>query len=242
MNLILTSYFTGSDNPMFGANKKGLHRIQQHSPDQFALMESWYRSVERHGLSAVVLHDELSDAFVEKYSTDQISFLRTPLQHPHLSINEERFILWRKFLLEKGDVEYALLTDLFDVHFLRDPFPFMEEHPESGLFTGDIQGKLLSDRKGKYTYTQIVKLFDDFPYWDNPKLGAGTVGGSRENLLKLLGGMEQLFLHFRQPRTDMAVFNYCAYSLFGGRIFCGPPFNSPFGGYVTGGDFIVVHK
>jgi hypothetical protein len=34
-------------------------------------MEAWYDSVKELGLSAVVFHDGLSDAFVRTYATDK---------------------------------------------------------------------------------------------------------------------------------------------------------------------------
>lgn len=230
--LIMTNYFTLKDDPQ----RVGV----RYAPDQFDQMQKWYDSVVRLGLSAVVFYDSLSPAFVQKHSCANVQFVPYVQQTPR-SLNDERFYCHLAFLAAHPEVEHAFLTDLFDLDFLRNPFDLIDDE-KYDLYCGNQGGGLLQQRKP--TQSRMLRAYAQVFHLDKVEVNAGLIGGSRENLLRLLGRMVFDFMQCRNLKnTNMGVFNRCAHDLFASdRILHGHPLHSKFRGFEADGDFYVRHK
>ena len=75
----------------------------------------------------IVFYDQLSTEFLEKYSTDRVSFVRCKLGN--YSLNDERFFIFREFISQLSPETYVITTDINDVVFNRKPLPLLlKEH------------------------------------------------------------------------------------------------------------------
>ena len=230
--VILTSYFTGKEDPQ--------HKFSRPT-DNDDLLRPWCESIQRLGLAGIIFHDRLSTRFTKKWRSFNIRFVRYPLQ-TSWSVNDERFLAWRNFLVTRTDLTHVLLSDLFDIVFNRDPFYFMQSRV-ARLFTGDIGGKVIGSKKSGYVNSKLRLAYGGLLFPRRKVLTAGLAGGSFSDILLLLEEMVQDFRRLDSSlNLNMGVFNRCAHSLFGDSIFCGPPLNSPLKRNSSNKEFYVKHK
>ena len=113
--LVLTSYFTGH----------GFHT----APDRFQKLQDWLKSVTRHRLEAVVLHNGLGDEFMARcnkyYSNLQFESVYLPFDYKRNSSCRQSVIALADYLERRPDVESVVVMDL-DRSMKRNVFPLME--------------------------------------------------------------------------------------------------------------------
>lgn len=233
-SIVLSAYFTGRPDPQ---------RACSHPPDCDDLLGPWHQSLMAVGLEAVVFHDGLSEEFTRRYVNDHVTFERyEPVTE--WSINDERFLCWLRFLESRPELEWILLTDLFDVEFRRDPFALMRERRDVDLFAGDDRGQRLGAPDGVWMRHKMLAAYGRIVHEGRTKLIGGTIGGRRRAMLELLRQMVAEFRRLGSSRNlNMPVFNRCAHDAFGeGRILSGAPFTSRFRSFERKGDFCLRHK
>jgi hypothetical protein len=211
-------------------------------------MAHWYTSIKRLGLKGIIFHDELTDSFVKKYTTENISFEKTFLGD--LSTNDERFFIYYEYL-KNNKYENVFLTDLSDVWFKKDPFEIIDDKYK--LWVGSEQEKI--DEK-KWIVRRFEKIYGKLfaEMMKGILYNAGIIGGSYSNIFKFLGAMTNQMNNLKANKKDilekyhdisfnMAAFNKVLYKQYNkSEIFTGEPLHSPFKSYLKGGDYYIFHK
>jgi len=258
-NVVLTTYFTGKPDPQGRSRGRFnyLKRIKTYLKakrggadaekfgvagiDDFERIQVWYDSLLKVGGKGVIFHDCLSDWFIEKYSRPDIVFERYDLTSER-SMNDERYYCYLSYLQRNTHVENAFLLDLFDVEYFRNPFDLIDDSAydiycggDPGEFNDKLNGEKMKATFGKAYYEHEIKLH------------AGTCGGNRTQLIKLLVRMTETFDDLTDKgimdNVNMAVYNKCVYDLFSkDRILWGNPLNSRFKAYEASGNFAIRHK
>ena len=211
-------------------------------PDDYNQMKNWYESIKKFNLNAVVVHNENSQAFVEKYTTDKIVFFNWDKKH-RPSYNDERFYAYHEYIVRHPKIQRVFFTDLYDVRFFGNPFKLMDLKPDCGLFFGEEAMSKSSSKwmvrkcremklqliKGSYSPGQII-------------YNAGIIGGHREHILKFLVDMEAVFKNIH-PRfnANMPVFNLCA-DRTASKIFSGHPLHNKFRSNKVPEGIYIKHK
>tara|TARA_B100000674_G_scaffold454015_1_gene426659 strand:- start:417 stop:1313 length:897 start_codon:yes stop_codon:yes gene_type:complete len=113
--VVLTCYFNSKKDPQ---------RNIKIDNDSYEYIKPWYETMKKQNLHGIIFYDNLSSNFISKYQTEKIIFIKSNIGK--YSINDERYILWYKFILY-NPYNYILMTDVSDVFINRDPFIFMKE-------------------------------------------------------------------------------------------------------------------
>ena len=183
MNLaLLTSYFSKKihpndpkDNAVVGRNADG--RV---SNNEINYIKPWYDSVNNLQLNGFVFHDNLSEEFVQQYTTNKIKFIKAG--DSECSNLDYRWICYEKFL-EENFYDYVFLTDASDVTIVKDPLSLFLEFKETDYFVCNDSIKL-----NQFPYLKFHQQFNlDNLMWfminhDHLELiNMGVIGGNYEN-------------------------------------------------------------
>jgi len=233
--IILTNYFTGKRDPQRGGHN-------QYEPDAFDNIKGWYESLIDNDLTGIIFHDQLTDAFTDRYTNDNVCFVRYRLKKKY-SLNDDRFFCWCEWLEQHEEVDAVFCTDLFDVDFFGNPFHIMDPL-RYDLYCGDDSGTTMSEWVNERMQWAYGRTFHS----GKIKFIAGIVGGKRKNILRLFQAMTRDFENAKRfmrkrKNMNMGVFNKCVHELFEqNRIMYGSPLNSRYKQYEDKGDFRIRHK
>lgn len=229
-NIIVTTYFTGEPDPQ---------RKTYWESDSNELADPWIRSIIKNELSGIVFYDNLSQSFVDSYQSINVSFEKIALI-PGCSVNDSRYIYWRKYIETHPEISNIVAMDMFDAVIFKNPFEFI--NPSYKIYCGMNRGCKIKDND--YLVANMRGAYGDVFYGDKIDANAGVVGGNRENILKLFLAIEQDVLQYPYKYDlSMARFNRRLHDLFSDEeIFIGKPFTSIFRGNELSGDFYIKHK
>lgn len=243
---ILTSYFTLKKHPQcLDTNNKiiGIDGDGFVENNSFEYISNFYNSVINLDLDVVVFHDNLSDEYIKKYSTDSISFVK--VNDSKYSNNDYRFLCYLQWL-RKHEYESVFLVDIADVIVVRDPS--LIEINDSICFCKDVFS-LMEYRYGPISFSELcTSLCLDCSAIKNIEnldlLNMGVIGANYKNILNFLN----LFWEYRVrcghhgENLNMSLGNYVARMHFD-RIHYGYPFCSEFKKYQTDRkDVYFIHK
>ena len=160
--------------------------------DNFEYMKTWYFSLEKTRLKAVIFHDGLSHKFQDKFKPDVLKFKLTSLRNR--TTNDARFYAYLRYLHEHPNIDRVLLTDISDVEFIQNPFHLMDILGDHLYIGRDIDifpnmqsmgwltkrlGQCFSDNADRMKELSILKKLE-FVY------NAGVIGGTRTLVLQFL--------------------------------------------------------
>lgn len=237
--VVLTVYITSKKDPQRG--------IIQDS-NSYDYIKPWYSTMKEKGLHGIIFHDNLSKEFIEKHETDKIFFIRSKIGQ--YSINDERYILYYKFLKQFPHYKFVLTTDVSDVFINKDPFPLLKENPNK-IFVGTnfvgngpkIKTPAWYDRR-EWKIKRFNKAlkdcgYDQVGYFRNEYqiYNAGLIGGNRDDLFVFIGKIVLLiFITDNSKNNNMLLLNYVIVKDhidgYSEKTFCtdtihtGSPFNS----------------
>jgi hypothetical protein len=246
-SVILTSYFSIKKHPndpndkcVIGRGNDG--RVLQ---NDFRYIEPWYNSVNKLNLEGRVFHDNLSEDFLNKYTTDNIKFIKvTPSDY---SNNDWRFFCYRNYL-EENRFDCVFLTDGSDVRVVKDPCKIIKDNPEVDLFACKDSIML-----NEFPYLQIHQQAQ----WENyvwfsifqktlELINMGVIGGNYENILLFLNKFceTRIKLGNTDFNSDMWTGQYVFRDLLSDKkMLIGEPFTSNFKKYETHReDVYFIHK
>ncbi len=244
-NLICAAYLTGKPDPQRG------DRIRR---DSGVYIRDWYASVRALGLSAVVFHDQLSPAFVDRFTTAGIRFRR--VARSPWSPNDARFFAYQAFL-RRHAVARVFLTDISDVTIAQDPFAGMGRF-RTPLFIGaevypapvgrtirrhHWLRRRIAEARGRRS-SQVPDFFAARGY-DLPTLNAGVIGGEASAVRRFLAHFTRVRRAIGHPERNlnMPIVNYVFHRYFRGAFRVGPPVTSVFKAYQRGRtDVWFIHK
>ena len=230
----------------------------------FNYIKDWYFSVKKHKLHAIVFHDHLSDNFIKKYSTDRILFRKVRMGKQ--SINDERFIIWYRYLLY-NPYKYILTTDISDVVINTDPFSYVKNNGDNKkIFIGTntthagepkIRNKHWFDKR-EHKLTQFnsfkSKIYPiRYEFHTYQLYNPGLLSGYLIPILMILSEVNKIHLEMKKPNNfNMITFNYLIHTfLMEGNnkdnyntnyIISGEPFNSRYKMFNNELNNYLIHK
>ncbi len=207
-DIILSTYFSSYPDPQRG------NHIDE---NDFDYIKPLYQSVFDLGLGCIIFYDNLSQEFVDHYSTDNIKFINVTLGN--LSLNDERNLIYYAYILTHATkIKNVLMVDVSDVYIFKNPFDLVRNH-DNTLFLGRSNLELVKDSYVNYTRSQ--KFGKDAgiqipsQYFSMRLFNAGTIGGSIHVVLYLLRQMTYFFKCYSTNRNhNMTVLNYCVFLYF----------------------------
>jgi len=226
--------------------------------DYWGYVSRWVISIKTTKMRGIIGYDgnswkDFSDSGVELVKFDRSS--------PHLSQfsnHNIRFILLYNHLVEnRHKYDYVLHTDISDVSFVRDPFPFIKDNHEThgyNLFTGcerpwrEWVGIWLKMRWEKCYNISVHPYPFEHPWpkdWEF--FNTGISGGHVEDYIKFLALMKYEFeyrVRYKDTYCDMPVFNYVLHFKWNTKkVFRGPPLHSRFMQFLhTDPNNYIIHK
>lgn len=223
--VLLTTYFT---------SKKDWQREKYQNKSSFAYIEKWYKSVRafpaQDQVSGIVLHDELSDEFVQNYTTPNIRFVKVDMTaySSDLGLNDIRYLFFRDQLASHPMWDVVFHTDVSDVQLRQNPCKFVYAHGAESLYPGIEPGSL----KNPWFADMYAHMGGKYFQWynDTAKIdviyNAGVMGGKREVVLKFYEEMARVILdpalyarrHHKQVNVDMGAANFILHHSFGAPL------------------------
>jgi hypothetical protein len=244
---LLTSYFSHKTHPNDPADPWVIGRASDGRVIQndIKYIKPWYDSVKSLGLNGFVFYDNLTDEFVEKYTTENIKFIK--VQPSEYSNNDWRFFCYRNFL-EENKFDNVFLSDGSDVAVVQDPSLIISEYSDIDLFVCKDSFKL-----GEFPYIEfheqynLENLFYFYLHKDRIDLiNMGVIGGSYKNIMDFLTNFCTTRLRMGDPNfnADMWVGQYVFRHLLSDKnIMIGEPFTSNFKQYeIDRKDVYFIHK
>jgi hypothetical protein len=234
-NVIMTTYF---------CNKKDPQRPQKAPCNDLLYIKPWYYSVKRLGLNGVVFHDGMSDNFIKKYETDKIKFVYVDSNSYVYSLNDLRYFVYYDYILKNKNIKNVFMTDGNDVSIVKSPFNKFNK-----LCVGNEPMKI---SKSNWMRKKIKRFNHNnskqFTYNNSSQIyNAGILGGKRDEILKFLNNMIDVFENFdeaqKHENLNMIVFNYVVYNVFNQNVISGFPLNSDYKKYQNKRkDICFIHK
>ena len=244
--IILTSYFSAKQHPQLGdPHIEGVGNDGRVWQNDLAYIKRWYDSINDLKLDGVIFHDNLSDDFVEQYTTPHVSFER--VQTSDYSNNDWRFFCFRDFLHNK-EFDWVFHTDGSDVTVIQDPTGLIEKYSEYDYFACK-DTFLLSE----FPYLNFHRHFN----WDNfmvfamnqvqwDLINMGVVGGRYEKMLEFYEKFCEVRIKMGQPEvnSDMWILQYLMRNqIEHNGILIGAPVTSVYKGYEKDRkDVYFIHK
>ncbi|MDY0199249.1 MAG: hypothetical protein RBR68_15700 [Tenuifilaceae bacterium] len=187
-NIILSAYFTQFPDP------QRKYKWEPKMSDLEVLLSSTKE------FETVIFTDELSST-----SSSIVKIPRRTTCNPYI----EKWKSCLSFLRDNQDIDFVWITDSTDTELLKNPFPYMEKeilyigYLGVSVNIGWMQQRHPSMREWLYNNR------------DKPRLMAGTVGGSRDIMIRLIVRILRAYEIFRSNETplvlDMGPFNYAVH-------------------------------
>ena len=234
-NVILSTYFTKSENSMYTI-----------IPNKFYFLKQWFLSARKYGAFLVIFHDELSIDFQDsiKKFYPLVEFVKQESLHGW-SANDFRFYLEYNYILQHPEIDKVLLTDMRDVKFFADPFEKMKVIGDYIYIGVDVTYLVYSYELEwiQSTFTVCSKQEDHHFMELHPFLNAGLVGGTRHATLSYLILLNHYLKHTPKFNCNMLAVNFVTNKFFHSTSFSGYPLQQGFKlGTAPSQDLAVKHK
>ena len=205
--IVLSNYFTTKADPQSNISR---------ASNDFEYIRLWYESIRRNDLYAVVFHDTLEREFIDDYQTDKIIFIKCRLGQ--MSLNDERFFVFREFMEVVNNNCFLLTTDINDVVINKSPFDFISKYPEK-IFLG--RDEFYNWRSFSWSLSKLlefrtrtnIKIPSDFLL--SPIFNAGLIGGHINTLKGLFDRMNAIFGEIGDSGNyNMAILNWVVFKYY----------------------------
>jgi hypothetical protein len=244
---LLTSYFSKKKHPNDPSDQWVIGRgiDGKVSQNDIQYIKPWYDSVKSLGLNGFVFYDNLTEEFIEKYTTEKIRFIKVDTSQ--YSNNDWRFFCYRDFL-EKNIFDNVFLSDGSDVTVVQDPNIIISKRPDIDIFV--CKDSLKLDEFPYVEFHQRYNLENLFYFLLNKNrldlINMGVIGGSYENMMDFLDSFCLARVKISDPdfNADMWVGQYVFRHLLSDKkILIGHPFTSNFKKYENDRkDVFFIHK
>lgn len=220
-------------------SKPDPQRGEKISTDYAKYLRPWWATVNRVGLSGVVLHDGLPEEFVSTATTRHVRFER--IEPGEWPILHDRHRLCRDFLRSHGD-EYVFITDISDVAFKRDPFALIRaDRGQHRLFIGSEQKRIGESRCLR---SEITNQFGCLLHAERQVVNPGIVGGLKHEVIYFLEKVIACIAEQRRlVNSDMSIVNKVVHDTYAwGELFTGLPLHSRFKKWEYHSPAAILHK
>ena len=234
-NVIMTTYF---------CNKKDPQRPKRAPCNDFQYIEPWYNSIKKLGLNGVVFHDGMDDTFIKRYQNDKIKFVYVDSNSYEYSLNDLRYFVYLDYIKKYKNIENVFMTDGNDVTVVKSPFNKFNKICVGNEPVKITNSSWMKKKIKRFNYNNNKKFtFNKF----NQIYNAGILGGRRNDVLKFLENMVDIFENFdeeqKRENLNMIVFNYVVYKVFNENVISGFPLNSVYKKFQNNRkDVCFIHK
>jgi len=244
--VILTSYFSAKQHPQLGdPHIEGVANDGKVWQNDISYIERWYNSVNSLKLNGVVFHDNLSEPFVEKYTTEHVHFEKVDVSE--YSNNDWRFFCFRNWLREH-QYDWVFHNDGSDVTVVQDPSELLRIYPQFDYYACK-DTLLLSE----FPYLNFHRFFN----WENfmsfamnqiswDLINMGVIGGKYDKMLEFYEKFTEVRESMGKPEinSDMWILQYLLYDQLEHRgALIGDPVTSVYKGYEEDRkDVYFIHK
>ena len=246
--VILTTYLSSKIHPQRGdPHLEGITEDGRVKQNDIAYIQKWYDSVKNLGLEGRIFYDNLSDEFVEQYTTKNIKFVKVPISD--YSYNDWRFFCYRNYL-ESNKYDTVFMTDGSDVTVVKNPETLFTEFPYNQIdyYLCKDSIKLSQfpylDGHKKLNFDNYILFFINQFEWD--LINMGVIGGKYDDIMTFLNIMCELRLRMGNPsfNADIWTGNYIFRNILQDKkLLIGEPVTSEFKKYQTDRkDVYFVHK
>jgi len=200
----------------------------------------WWTTVNKVGLCGVILHDGLPEDVIAEATTDHVTFHQC--ENGEYPILHQRHFAVRDFLKQQT-VDYALVTDVSDVAFKKNPFPM--------LHTADPGVRLLIGTetrtigRSKCLTSELNQQFGGRMFADRKVVNPGILGGRREEVIGFLDLLtaEIETLQDCLLASDMSIINKVFHSHYDlSEVLTGYPLHSGFRRWEYRTAAAIMHK
>lgn len=191
-SVILTSYFSRKKHPQAGdGHVIGCQEDGHVKRSDFSYIEKWYNSITKLNINARIFYDELSEEFLNEYSTDKIKFIKTDVESTRYSNNDWRFFCYKKYL-DNNKHDVVFMTDCSDVVVVKDPSNLISECKDYNFFAGrdtikwgnyDFAGLSYAETHRKSQWLEPEFFIKNL---NLPLINMGVVGGEYDKVVLFL--------------------------------------------------------
>ena len=223
-NVIMSTYFTRVSNPQYTST---------FSENNFRFFQKWFQSAANIGAYLIIFHDGLEEGFQKRikqfYKSVQLIEIT---DFNGRSPNDYRFYLYYNYLKEHEEVSRAILTDIRDVEFTKDPFKMMVEIGDY-MYVGLDKPFHVSPLDMKTTYNVMLHChfweYRQDMFFQHPNYNAGVLGGTRVRIMSYLEALIKDFSNTPHGwNCNMASMVYVMMKYFQNDTFSGYPFQAGF--------------
>jgi len=223
-DIIFTSYFT---------TKKDIQIRKFWNRNDISLLNPLYDSVVKLGLQMIIFHDSCDQEFIDRYSTDKITFHK--YMPEQVSVHNERFRGFYFYMKETPGLKGSkiLCLDCRDLELFKNPFPLIEKDT---IFIGSEEGKIGGS---EWIKDKIKKAFGEVRFSDKKMLNCGILGGYYDILFRLLDEYK-LITDKVFKCADMGIMNVLIHS--GYKYITGYPIHTKFNAFEYDQECYIRHK
>jgi len=245
---ILSSYFSKKKHPNDPADAHVVGRTVDGKVknDEISYIKPWYDSINKLNLKGFIFHDNLSEYFVEQYTTENVTFIK--VEDSIYSNNDYRFFCFNNFLQE-NKFNYVFHSDASDVTVAQNPIKLIKNNPEISYFAckDSIKLKQFGDYLSvhdKFNFEDKMMFMLNMDSWD--LINMGVIGGAYEDMSNFYSRFVEIRQSMGVPEfnSDMWLCQYLLRSQFKDKKFImGEPVCSEFKQYQNEReDVYFIHK
>lgn len=245
---ILSSYFSKKKHPNDPADAHVVGRTVDGKVknDEISYIKPWYDSINKLNLKGFIFHDNLSEYFVEQYTTENVNFIK--VEDSIYSNNDYRFFCFNDFLKE-NKFDYVFHSDASDVTVAQNPIKLIKNNPEISYFAckDSIKLKQFGDYLSvhdKFNFEDKMMFMLNMDSWD--LINMGVIGGAYEDMSNFYSRFVEIRQSMGVPEfnSDMWLCQYLLRSQFKDKKFImGEPVCSEFKQYQNEReDVYFIHK
>lgn len=242
--VIFTSFFSAQKHPQNDPHLKGV-KSDGYIDSSFNYIKKFYESCAALNLQVRIFYDNLTDEFVNQYSTDKIRFVKV-INDGSYSNNDARFFHYEEYL-SRTSFDYVFCSDCSDVVVKKDPTELFALYPNKKFFICEDSMPLMLFPYLQWHISHSLADYERFHQNANKweLLNAGLIGGRYEDMVTFLGYQNNLRKSLGTSHNwDMWVIQFVMRYYFSeSDLQVGFPTCSKFKGYETERDDVFfVHK
>jgi len=223
VDIICTTFFTSGLDP-----QKNI----KWETNGFEKISEFYNSIKTLDLNCVIFYDELSDLFINEYSTDKIKFEK--VNPSSLNLIDVRWVIYKDYLEKNKKINRVFFTDISDIVVLKNPFNFITKNV---IYCGDEEMLNNDSLWMKHCYMclkhlDVQKINECYKH---KVLNAGILGGEKDLIYDVINKMSDILINsnIKHTTVDMCTLNYVLYTYYSDKIIHGLPVNTVFNNYET---------
>lgn len=184
--VIFTSFFCAQPHPQRGDQHCLGIKNDGYIDSSFNYIKKFYESCAALNLQVRIFYDNLTDEFVNQYSTDKIRFVKVS-NDGSKSNNDARFYHYQEYL-ERFSFDAVFMSDCSDVIVKKDPSELFALYPNKKFFLCQDGMTLMEFPYLPWHIAHSLSDYERFHQNANqwPLINAGVIGGRYDDVMTFL--------------------------------------------------------